>query len=103
MQAAVGVAIWLLIIATMVGGTAAQRLTPECVTDEDRVHIRMLLLAAIDDAWKDQVKHLFMSWLKDPHGQPARASAGIQASVVAYQRARVDALRWTPNSCEIIK
>jgi hypothetical protein len=72
---------------------------PTCVTDEDRVHIRAQVLAAVDDAFKDNVKHLFTGWLKDTHGQPGRASAGLQASVVAYQRARADALKWNPSSC----
>lgn len=72
---------------------------PICVTDEDRVHIRAQVLAAVDDAFKDNVKHLFTSWLKDPHQQPERASAGLQASIVAYQRARADALKWAPVNC----
>jgi hypothetical protein len=45
------------------------------------------------------VKHLFTGWLKDPHQQPDRASAGLQSSIVAYQRARADALKWTPANC----
>ena len=42
-------------------------------------------------------KHLFTSWLKDAHDQPARASAGMQSSIVVYQRARADALKWSPR------
>lgn len=77
----------------------AQPAKPVCVTDEDRVHIRAQVLAAVDDAFRDNVKHLFAGWLKDPRDQPGRASAGLQASVVAYQRARNDALKWTPPNC----
>jgi hypothetical protein len=72
---------------------------PTCVTDEDRVHIRAQVLEAVDTAFKDNVKHLFTGWLKDPHQQPERASTGLQASIVAYQRARADALKWAPTSC----
>ena len=77
----------------------AQPLTPACVTDEDRVHIRAQVLAAVDDAFKDNMKHLFTGWLRDPHDQPHRASVGLQNSIVVYQRARADSLKWAPTTC----
>ena len=77
----------------------AEPAKPTCVNDEDRVHIRALVVAAVDDAFRDNVKHLFAGWLKDPHLQPERAAAGLQSSIVAYQRARADALKWSPTSC----
>ena len=76
-----------------------QPLKPVCVTDEDRVNIRKLVLSAVDDALHDHMKALFLSWIKDPRDQPGRASAGIQAAIVHYQRARADALKWNPDSC----
>jgi hypothetical protein len=85
--------------ALVFGANSAPPVVPVCVTDEDRVHIRAQVLAAVDDAFRDNIKHLFTGWLKDVHGQPARASAGLQASIVAYQRARADALKWTPAAC----
>ena len=80
--------------------TEAQPMTPACVTDEDRVHIRAQVLGAVDDAFRDNLKHLFANWLKDASNQPNRASAGVQSSIVAYQRARADALKWMPVSCK---
>ena len=80
-------------------GSSAQPAVPSCVSDEDRVHIRALVVGAVDDAFKDNVEHLFTGWLKDPHQQPGRASAGLQSSIVAYQRARADALKWSPAAC----
>jgi len=77
----------------------AQPATPTCVTDEDRVNIRRNLLQSVDDALHDHMKALFASWLKDQTDQPQRASAGLQSAIVAYQRARADALRWNPKSC----
>ena len=77
----------------------AQPLKPACVTDEDRVLIRRQVLSAVDDALHDHMKALFIGWIKDPRDQPARASAGIQAAIVAYQRARGDALKWSPPNC----
>jgi hypothetical protein len=46
------------------------------------------------------MKHLFTGWLKDPRDQPGRASAGLQNSIVVYQRARADALKWSPPNCK---
>ena len=89
----------VLLVGTFLYAQSAAPPTPVCVTDEYRVHIRAQVLAAVDDAFKDNVRHLFAGWLKDPHQQPERASAGLQSSVVAYQRARADALKWTPASC----
>ena len=77
----------------------AQPLTPACVTDEDRVHIRAQVLAAVDEAFKDNMKRLFAGWLKDAHDQPHRASVGLQNSIVVYQRARADSLKWAPTTC----
>lgn len=93
---------FVAVVAIMISAsvyTDAQPVVPACVTDEDRVHIRAQVLGAVDDAFRDNVKHLFAGWLKDPHQQPERASAGLQSSVVAYQRARADALKWSPSSC----
>jgi hypothetical protein len=92
------------VMALLVGGmiysqSTAQPLKPICVSDEDRVHIRAQVLAAVDDAFRDNIKHLFAGWLKDAYGQPQRASAGLQSSIVAYQRARADALKWSPAAC----
>jgi len=92
----------LLVSAILLGSDAridAQPAVPACVSDEDRVNIRRLLLTAVDDALHDQMKFLFTGWIKDPTGQPQRASAGLQSAIVAYQRARADALKWNPKSC----
>jgi hypothetical protein len=101
MMKVVGLAVVMMLA---VGGmiysqSDAEPAKPVCVTDEDRVHIRALVVAAVDEAFKDNVKHLFAGWLKDPYLQPDRAAAGLQSSIVAYQRARADALKWSPSSC----
>jgi hypothetical protein len=97
--AALAVIAALAAIGVNYTGSAAQPVVPSCVSDEDRVHIRALVVAALDDTFKDNVKHLFTGWLKDPHLQPERAAAGLQSSIVAYQRARVDTLKWSPATC----
>jgi hypothetical protein len=101
----IAIAVWFFAISAIVGGliyderSTAEPVVPSCVTDEDRVHIRAQVLAAVDEAFRDNMKHLFTSWLKDARDQPHRASAGLQNSIVVYQRARADALKWTPASC----
>jgi hypothetical protein len=39
---------------------------------------------ALDDAYRAQVVSLFTNWMKDPHGQPARALNGVRAARQAY-------------------
>jgi hypothetical protein len=88
-----------LLSGAMVYSKGDEPLRPVCVTDEDRVHIRAQVLEAVDEAFRDNMKHLFTGWLKDNRDQPNRASAGLQNSIVIYQRARVDALKWAPEKC----
>jgi len=104
MSTAIRIGGFATVMALLVGGmiysqSDAQPVKPVCVSDEDRVHIRAQVLAAVDDAFRDNIKHLFIGWIKDAHGQPQRASAGLQSSIVAYQRARFDALKWAPEAC----
>ena len=89
----------LLILVSSSRQNDAQPQVPVCVSDEDRVNIRRTLLQAVDDGLHDHIKSLFAGWIKDPAHQPHRASAGLQAAIVAYQRARADALKWNPTSC----
>jgi hypothetical protein len=98
-RAIVSLILLVVIGAIILAAHSEPPAVPTCVTDEDRVHIRAQVLEAVDTAFKDNVKHLFTGWLKDPHQQPDRASAGLQSSIVAYQRARADALKWSPTSC----
>lgn len=93
------IAMLLMICVMVYAQSSAQPLKPECVTDEDRVILRRIVIDSVDAAMKDHMKALFTGWLKDPTHQPQRASAGIQAAIVAYQHARRDALKWNPPSC----
>ena len=97
--AAIILCLVLLVLIFMVYSRGETPLRPVCVTPEERIIIRAGVLAAIEDGLKDHMKILFVGWIKDPTHQPERASAGIQAAVVAYQRARADALRWDPKIC----
>jgi hypothetical protein len=98
-SAIVAVVVMLVVGSAIYSQSIAQPARPACVTDEDRVQIRRQVLSAVDDALHDHMKALFLGWIKDPRDQPNRASAGLQAAIVAYQRARADALKWSPSSC----
>jgi len=47
-------------------------------------HILALEREAIDNAYRDQVEHLFQIWMKDEAGQPHRAVVGVRAARRAY-------------------
>jgi len=95
----------IVMIVLMVSGllydemSPAQPVKPTCVSAEERIIIRAAVLAAIEDGLKDQMKFLFTGWIKDPTHQPQRASAGLQSAIVAFTRAREDALKWNPEIC----
>jgi len=39
---------------------------------------------ALDEAYKERVRHLFEVWMKDESGQPGRASVGVAQARRAY-------------------
>ena len=40
---------------------------------------------AVDNAYRDQIMHLFEIWMKDDTGQPARAIVGVRKASKAYK------------------
>ena len=71
-----------------------------CMSNEDRERIRVILLAAVDDALKDQVVHLFEVWMRDFKDQPDRAAQGTRNAIYAYLRAREAVATWNPQPCK---
>jgi hypothetical protein len=67
-----------------------------CMSSEATDRVRVLMLEAVDQAFKDHVMHLFDIWLKDNAAEPVRAQKGIRLGVSAYARSRESALRWRP-------
>jgi hypothetical protein len=47
-------------------------------------HLLELDRRAIEDAYMDQIKHLFQVWMKDDKGQPQRALVGARQARKAY-------------------
>jgi broad specificity phosphatase PhoE len=43
--------------------------------------------AAVDQAYHDQILHLFQTWMKDESEQPLRAAKGARQARSAYERA----------------
>jgi hypothetical protein len=70
-----------------------------CMDDDTRERIRNIMLKAIDEALQQQVENLFLTWLKDSTGQPARARQGVRNAIEAYLAARKGALKWSPMQC----
>jgi|SRR5262245_54192058 len=70
-----------------------------CMDEDTRERIRSIMIKALDEALQTQVETLFLTWLKDSAGQPARARQGVRNAIEAYLDARKGALRWSPMQC----
>jgi len=72
---------------------------PRCMDDELREQVRGLMTQAMNEAFKDHIKHTFDIWMKDPGDQPKRARTGVSMGLDAYMRARANVLSWSPPHC----
>jgi hypothetical protein len=70
-------------------GAQPQRLSPPISKYEE--HLLKLDREAADQAYRDQIMHLFQTWMKDERDQPVRALAGARQARLAYERV-VDAI-----------
>ena len=61
----------------------AQTPLPDQRRDDE--YIRQLLLQAVDDAFRDQINHLFAVWMRSPEDQPRRALVGTHQAINAYK------------------
>lgn len=89
----------VMMLAVIIAFGARSQTTTICMGTEEREAIRKLALDAIDQAFQDQVKHLFDVWMKDQSEQPKRASAGMQTAISAHVRARADTMKWNVPTC----
>jgi len=71
-----------------------------CVTQKDYDRIRQLSVNAIDQAFGEQVVHLYAVWLKDFDPEPKRAVVGMANNISAYQRAMANSNAWRPVICK---
>jgi hypothetical protein len=80
---------------------ASAETKPEaCVINEEaKEKIQAMMLDALDDAFRDQIKLLFGVWMKDSQRQPERARVGTMQAISAHQTASVGVLQWVPPVC----
>ena len=80
--------------------SASSQPVQTCIADEeDRERIRAIAIKALDEALEEQIKYLFMVWMKDDRAQPDRARVGVVAAIKAHQQARKLAETWMPPIC----
>jgi hypothetical protein len=63
----------------------AQSLQPPTLSKYEK-RIVELDRAAIDNAYSNQITHLFQTWMKDDQDQPRRALTGAKQARSAYER-----------------
>ena len=74
---------------------------PACVTDEgSRERLRAMMFEGVDDAFKTQIGHLYLTMIKDVQDQPQRAAVGVNNAIGAFTIARIAILGWEPPICE---
>lgn len=71
----------------------------ECMNSEDRERVKSLTNQALNEAYKNQVEHLFMIWMRDSHDQPQRAQAGVSQAIVAWLGAHKGMNSFQPPEC----
>jgi hypothetical protein len=59
---------------------------PEELTKEFDEKIIMLEHEAVDEAFRDSIRNVFIVWMRDEHGQPGRAITGARQARSAYIR-----------------
>ena len=89
------------LIEYFLAGASSQPIPEElCVADEEsKERIRGMVLESLDDALKEQFKHLFEVWMRDERGQPGRAKVGVIGAIRAHQSARKNTIEWDPKFC----
>src|SRR5262245_37718116 len=79
---------------------AAAETRPElCMDHESRERVRVLMLEALDQAFKQKIQDLYGVWLRDATGQPQRATTGAENALRAYFQARNGAMKFNPPEC----
>jgi hypothetical protein len=75
-----------LIILVLVALESERSATAQGTDAKSPFDERMVTLdrLALDEAYRNQLTHLFETWLKDSHGQPDRAIKGARQARRAY-------------------
>jgi hypothetical protein len=98
----IGIGIGIALLATLVLMLlleAQSKVQVDCMDPTERERIRDIVLTGIDNGLKEQIQHLFETWMKDISDQPRRAMVGTNNAVNAHVRARKQAIEWNPPMC----
>jgi hypothetical protein len=71
-----------------------------CMTDREQAYVRALLFGGLDDAMRKHMSQMFGVWMKDGHGQPARARTGLHQGITAYLQVHRNVEAWSPPACQ---
>jgi len=74
----------IVIMWAMVPDISGETLLPPASPSPFDDRIAALERAALDDAFRQQVAHLYLTWMKDSTEQPQRAVAGERRARKAY-------------------
>jgi hypothetical protein len=88
-----------LIMLALLDVDAQSKVQVDCMDPTERERVRDIVLTGIDNGLKEQIQHLFETWMKDISDQPRRAMVGTNNAVNAHVRARKQAITWDPPSC----
>jgi len=83
--AAILLAVVFILLASYAGQTEVYPLPAPSPFDQ---HLVDLDIRSLDDAYQEQIRHLFHTWLRDDTGQPIRLINGARKARTAYIAAR---------------
>lgn len=75
----------------------------DCIDGAELARLKELTVRAIDEAYSEQIGHLYQTWMKDPQGQPRRAQAGASQAIAAWLDARKGASSFIPPQCTVTR
>ena len=97
---AIGIAACSVALSVM-GAQYKPGVVVKCISrsNEDIDRLKSLTVQALDEAFVHQVAQLYEVWMRDPHGQPQRAQAGVSQAAEAWLDARAGAAKFQPPEC----
>lgn len=66
---------------------------------EDRERLKSLAIQALDEAFRNQIEHLYVVWMRDSRGQPQRAQLGTSNAITAWVEVRQAMAKFEPPLC----
>ena len=94
-------AVIIILLGGAVPGPAPSKEIAVC-SDEPHINdeVNKIAFQALDEALRQQIENLFLTWMKDASGQPARAAVGVRSAIFAYVHAKAAILEWNIPLCK---